>query len=392
VSGVGSTGTQGGAGSTEPPERRGAGLADAGTGSEPGEPVCVADFERLAEERVPENVWCYFAGGAADEVTLRANVAAYGRWRLRPRVLAGIGEWSTEAEVLGARVSMPILVAPTALQALLTPEGERASARAAAAAGTICCVSSVTTCTHEEIRDAAPEGPRWQQLYVLTDRGRSAEMIAAAAELGYSAIVLTADTPLWGRRERDLRLGFAVPPELPLPYVGADPAARLRGIAYADVEPALTWRDVEWAVEQSRLPVLVKGVLTGEDAVLAVEHGAAAVVVSNHGGRQLDGVAASLDALPEVVDAVAARVPVLLDGGVRRGTDALKALALGADAVLVGRPILYGLAVAGEAGALRVLELLREELRRGLALLGCASPEAVARSHVERAVPYDPLA
>jgi isopentenyl diphosphate isomerase/L-lactate dehydrogenase-like FMN-dependent dehydrogenase len=287
---------------------------------------------------------------------------------------------------------MPILVAPTALHGLLSADGELATARAAAAAGTICCISTVTTRTHEEIRDAAPGAPRWQQLYILADRGRTAEMLAGAAEVGYSAIVLTADTALWGRRERDLRFGFSLPPDLPLPYVGTDEAARADGIAYVDAEPALTWRDVEWAAEHSRLPVLVKGVLTAEDAVLAVEHGAAAVIVSNHGGRQLDGVAASLDALQEVIDAVASRVPVLLDGGVRRGTDVLKALALGASAVLVGRPVLYGLAVDGEEGVRRVLELLQDEVLRGLALLGCESPGQVARGHVEPTVPYDPAA
>jgi isopentenyl diphosphate isomerase/L-lactate dehydrogenase-like FMN-dependent dehydrogenase len=354
------------------------------------EPVSVRDYERLAEERVPENVWGYFAGGAADEVTLRANLAAFGRWRLRPRVLAGIGAWSTETDVLGTRASMPILVAPTALHGLLDPEGELATARAAAAAGTICCISTVTTRTHEEIRDAAPGAARWQQLYILVDRARTAAMLESTAELGYSAVVLTADTPIWGRRERDLRLGFSLPADLPLPYVGRDEAERAKGIAYVDAEPALSWRDVEWVAERSRLPVLVKGVLTAEDAVLAVEHGAAGVIVSNHGGRQLDGVAASLDALPEVVDAVASRVPVLLDGGVRRGTDALKALALGASAVLVGRPVLYGLAVGGEQGVQRVLELLRDEVERGLALLGCETPAQVSRSHVEPTVPYDP--
>jgi isopentenyl diphosphate isomerase/L-lactate dehydrogenase-like FMN-dependent dehydrogenase len=353
------------------------------------EPLSVADFAQLAEERVPANVWCYFAGGADDEVTLRDNVAAFRRWRFRPRMLTGVTEVSGATEILGTPVSMPILVAPTAMHGLLTPEGERATARAAAAAGTIACISTITTRTHEEIRDAAPGAPRWQQLYILEDRGRTEEMLAGTAEVGYSAVVLTIDTPAWGRREGDIRGGFTIPPELPLPYVAGDPAARAQGIGLVPVERALTWRDIEWAAERARLPVLVKGVLTAEDALLAVEHGAAAIIVSNHGGRQLDGVAASMDALPEVVDAVAGRVPVLLDGGVRRGGDALKALALGASAVLVGRAVLYGLAVDGEAGARRVLEILREEVERGLGLLGCSSPHEVTRAHVEPAVPYD---
>jgi 4-hydroxymandelate oxidase len=353
------------------------------------EPLCVADFERLAEERVPENVWCYFAGGADDEVTLRANIGAFGRWRFRPRMLTGIDDASTEIELLGQRVSMPILVAPTAMQGLLTPDGELATARAAAAVGTIACISTVTTRTHEEIRDAAPGAPRWLQLYILHDRARTEAMLAESAAVGYSAVVLTIDTPAWGRRERDLRYGFTVPADLPLPYVSQTEEDRARGLAFVPAEGALTWRDIEWAAERAQLPVLVKGVLTREDAILAVEHGAAGIVVSNHGGRQLDGVAATLDALPEVVEAVAGRVPVLLDGGVRRGGDALKALALGARAVLVGRPILYGLAVDGEAGARRVLELLHDEVRRGLTLLGCPSTEAVSRAHIEPTVPYD---
>ncbi len=352
-------------------------------------PICVADFERLAEATVPPEVWCYYAGGAGDEVTLRANRAAFARWRFRPRMLTGLAEISTATELLGTPLSMPILAAPTALQRLLHPEGEVATARACAAAGTIMCVSTITTCRHDEIAAAAPDGPRWQQVYILEDRGRTEEHLAAAADCGYSALVLTVDTPYWGWRERDVRMGFTIPPDLPLPYVAAPAEDRERGIAYVPVSPSVSWRDIEWLAARTRLPVLVKGVLTREDALLAVEHGAAGVIVSNHGGRQLDGAAASLDALPEVVEAVAARVPVLMDGGIRRGVDVLKALALGARAVLVGRPVLYGLAVDGEAGVRRVLELLRDELERGLALLGCTRPELVTRDHVEPTVPYD---
>jgi isopentenyl diphosphate isomerase/L-lactate dehydrogenase-like FMN-dependent dehydrogenase len=353
-------------------------------------PVCVADYEALAEERVPPEVWCYFAGGAGDEVTLRENRAAFGRWRFRPRVLVDVSSLSTEIEVLGTRASMPILVAPTALHSLLAPDGECATARACAEAGTIMCVSTVTTRRHAEIAAAAPGAPRWLQVYILTDRGRTDEQLDEAAECGYSAAVLTVDTPFWGRRERDLRLGFAIPPDLPVPYAASDAEARAKGIAYVPVSPSVSWVDIAWLAERSRLPVLVKGVVTAEDALLAVEHGAAGVIVSNHGGRQLDGAPATLDALPEVVDAVAGRVPVLLDGGVRRGTDALKALALGAHAVLVGRPVLYGLAADGEAGVRHVLELLRAETGHALALLGCTHPGQVTRAHIQPAVAAAP--
>ena len=353
------------------------------------EPICVADFERLAEERVPPDVWCYFAGGAEDEVTLRANRAAFSRRQLRPRVLVDVAEVTTEIELLGTTLSMPILAAPTAMHGLLDPEGELATARACAAAGTLMCVSTITTRRHPEIRDAAPAAPRWQQVYILADRGRTEANLDEAADCGYSALVLTVDTPYWARRERDLRLGFRIPPDLPLPYVASDEGSRSSGIAFVPVSPSVSWRDLEWLAERTRLPVLVKGILTREDADLAVEHGAAGVIVSNHGGRQLDCVAASLDALPEVAEAIAGRVPVLLDGGVRRGGDALKALALGAQAVLVGRPLLYGLAANGEAGVARVLELLRDELLRALALLGCATPAAVGPAHVQTVLPYD---
>ncbi len=353
------------------------------------EPITIADYEARAEATVPPEVWCYFAGGAGDEVTLRANRASFGRWRFRPRMLTGVGELSTETELLGSRLSMPILVAPTAMQRLLDPEGELATARACAAAGTLMAVSTITSCRHDEIAAAAPGAPRWQQIYILDDRGRTEEHLAAAADCGYSALVLTVDTPYWGWRERDVRAGFRIPADLPLPYVAAPPEDRANGIAFVPVSASLSWRDIEWLASRARLPVLVKGVLTREDAVLAVEHGAAGVIVSNHGGRQLDGAPASLDALPEVAAAVGGQVPVLMDGGIRRGVDVLKALALGAQAVLVGRPALYGLAVDGEAGVLRVLELLRGELERGLALLGCSRPDQVTRAHVEAALPYD---
>jgi 4-hydroxymandelate oxidase len=353
------------------------------------DPVCVADFERIAEQRIPPDVWCYFAGGAGDEVTLRANRIAFSRWQFRPRVLVDVSNVTTETELLGHTLSMPILVAPTALHALLTADGECAAARAAAAAGTLMCVSTITTRSHPEIRDAAPGAPRWQQVYILEDRGRTEAHLDEAADCGYSAVVLTVDTPFWGRRERDLRLGFRIPSDLPLPYVANEPEQREAGIAYVPVSPSVSWDDVEWLAGRAGLPVVVKGVLTGEDARLAVEHGAAAVVVSNHGGRQLDSAPASLDALPEAVEAVAGRVPVLMDGGVRRGGDVLKALALGASAVLVGRPVLYGLAVGGQEGARRVLELLADETGRGLALLGCTRPADVSRAHVQPVLPYD---
>ena len=345
--------------------------------------INVADFEREAERRLDPGPLAYFAGGAGDEVTLRANVAAFERWRLRPRVLVDVSSVSTGAAVLGHEISMPVLVAPTAFQRLAHPDGELATARAAAAAGTVMCQSSLSSVTPAELAAAAPGGRRWFQLYWSADRGFTRELLAEVAEAGFEAVALTVDFPAPGRRERDLRAKFALPDELGIPNIPSSGARDSFAAAVAQaVDKQLTWRDLEWLHDTCRLPVLLKGVLTREDAVLGVEHGVAGVVVSNHGGRQLDGVAASLEALPEVVEAVAERAEVLLDGGVRRGGDVLKALALGARAVLVGRAVVWGLAVGGEDGVGRVLALLRDEIALALTQLGCRSPAEVTRAHV----------
>jgi isopentenyl diphosphate isomerase/L-lactate dehydrogenase-like FMN-dependent dehydrogenase len=338
----------------------------------------VADFERLAEETLEPGAYGYFAGGAGDEVTLRENVAAFQRLRLRPRVLADVSGVTTATTVLGHDVSVPIFVAPLAFQRLAHPDGEVATARAAARAGTIFCLSTVATAAPAELT----EGVRWFQLYVFKDRGFTRRLVEEAAAAGFSAILLTADTPHLGRRERDYRTGFKVPAELVPSLAGHDLLTPEQ--TFASMADDLAWRDVEWLASLSGLPVLVKGVLTAEDALLACESGAAGVVVSNHGGRQLDGVPATIEALPEVAEAVAGRIPVLMDGGIRRGTDVVKALALGAEAVLAGRPFVWGLAAGGEEGVTAVLELLRAELQLALALLGCRSPVEVTGAHVSR--------
>lgn len=351
-------------------------------------PINVADFERAASQKLEAGVAGYFFGGAGDELTLRENVSAWGNWRLRPRMLAGLSEWRTEAQVLGGEVSMPVLVAPVAYQGLVDPEGEAAMARAAALAGTVMCLSTLATMRPGPVAEAAPGGRRWFQLYCFREEAVTRALIEEACECGYEAIVVTVDAPRGGNRERDRRTGFKIPAELGVPNVEAALGSG-RAITIEEtfelMEPALTWSYVEDLASDCRVPVLVKGLLTAEDAALAIEHGAAGVVVSNHGGRQLDRCLATAEALPEVVDAVEGRGAVLVDGGIRRGVDIAIALALGADAVLVGRPVLWGLAAGGEAGARRVLELLREELELTLALCGCASPDTLTRAHVQRA-------
>ena len=347
----------------------------------------VCDYERAAEEHLDPGAFGYFAGGANDEWTMRENRAAFERWVLRPRMLVDVSDTTAATTVLGTEVSLPVLVAPTAFQRMAHPEGELAMVRGVAAAGTVMCLSTIATATIEEVATAAPDGARWFQLYWSTDRGVVQDMVDRAAAEGYRAIVLTVDLPELGRRERDLRTGFEIPENVPVPAFLA--LAERAGVKPTDinwlVDNSLTWRDLEWLRSVSLLPLLVKGILTAEDALLAIEAGAEGVVVSNHGGRQLDGVAASLDALPEVVDAVGDRAVVLMDGGIRRGSDVVKALALGAQAVLAGRAPIWGLAVAGAEGVQRVLELLREEVELALALCGCASPAEVTRAHVARA-------
>jgi isopentenyl diphosphate isomerase/L-lactate dehydrogenase-like FMN-dependent dehydrogenase len=282
---------------------------------------------------------------------------------------------------------MPVLVAPVAIQRMAHDDGEAGMARAAAAAGTIMVVSSLATKSLADIAPAAPGAPRWFQVYRFRDAGVTQALVDQATDAGYGALVLTVDAPRLGRRERDLRTGFALPAEVTVPSFAAASGGSGGGTPadlFALMDASVTWRDLEELASSTDLPVLVKGVMTGEDAQLACEHGAAGVVVSNHGGRQLDCAGPTVEALPEVAEAVEGRAEVLVDGGIRRGADAVRALALGARAVLAGRAPLWGLAARGEQGAREVLEMLRGEVELALALTGCARPEAVTRSHVKR--------
>lgn len=348
-------------------------------------PVNLHDLEALAADRLAAGPYGYYAGGAGDERTLAANARAWSERLLRPRVLVDVDHVDTATTVVGIPVSMPVLVAPVALQKMAHPDGEAGMARAAAAMGTAMCVSTIATSSPAEVRTGAPDAHLLFQVYLLRDRGISRALIDEAVANGFRALVLTVDAPRAGRRERDVRTGFGVPEGIEMPAVTAAPG-RTGGVTPAEffslVDPTLTWDDVARLAADSPLPVLIKGIHTASDAVLAAEHGAAGVVVSNHGGRQLDGVEPTAQALEHVADAVGDRLEVLVDGGIRRGRDVLVALALGARAVLLGRPPLWGLAWDGEAGARMALQLIRDELELDLRLLGTPTPADVTRAHL----------
>ncbi len=373
----------------------------------------IADLRRLAKRRLPRAVFDYADGAAEDEVTARRNEAAFEDYELLPRVLRDVSSVDLSTTVLGTPVSMPVMLAPTGMTRLFHHDGETAAARAAHRAGVVYTLSSLSTVSIEDLA-AASDGPRWFQIYVWKDRGLVREFFDRCRAAGYDALMLTVDMPVLGQRERDLRNGMTIPPALTLgsaldaalhpswwwnfltkPRIGFANVAGKGDAGRGDLtalwtyintqfDPSVTWRDLEWMIGEWNGAFAVKGVLDPEDAARAASLGARGIVVSNHGGRQLDHSPASLDALPAVVEAVAGRAEVILDGGVRRGTDVAKALALGARACAIGRAYLYGIGAGGEQGVDRALELLRAELRRALALLGCASVTALGPEHVRR--------
>jgi 4-hydroxymandelate oxidase len=354
--------------------------------AEGGALISVADYERAAARTMSAGAHSYVAGGATDETTLRDNQAAWRRLAIRPRMLVGVGTVDRGVRLLGRQRSHPILIAPMAFHRLAHPEGERATARAAAATGSVLCLSTLATTTPEQLATSVPDVARWFQLYVFKDRGVSRDLVQRAADNGYEALVVTVDLPAFGIRERELRSEVRTS--------ATDSAAAFAAGATGEMTPEefstlidadLNWDDVDRFVAESPLPVVLKGILTAEDARLAVDHGVAAVIVSNHGGRQLDTVPSGADALPEVAEAVGDRIDVLVDGGIRRGTDVFKALCLGARAVLVGRPVLAGLAVDGAAGAERVLDILLGEFDNALQLAGAPSAAELGRSWVQPA-------
>jgi 4-hydroxymandelate oxidase len=356
------------------------------------DPVNVLEFEALARARLNRSAFDYFAGGAGDELTLAENRRAFERLSLRPRVLINVATIDCSTHLFGEPLSFPVLLAPTALNRLGHADGELAAARAAGAAGVAMAVSTTASATIEEVAEAA-SGPLWFQLYVYRDRRVTEDLLRRAEAAGYRAIVLTVDMPRMGRRERDLRNRFTLPPGVRIRNLEAsgrpDAAAWGADSSFLEyvhnlLDPTLTWESVHWLKSLTRLPLLIKGILSPDDAARAIDAGADGVIVSNHGGRQLDGAVATIDALPDIAARAGGRVPLLVDGGVRRGTDVLKAIALGASAVLVGRPYLWGLAAAGEAGVRRVLDLLRAEFELAMTLCGCPTVRDISKDLVVR--------
>ncbi|MFO1120895.1 MAG: alpha-hydroxy acid oxidase [Hyphomicrobiales bacterium] len=369
-----------------------------------------ATLRRMAQRVLPKPVFDFTDGGAEDEVTLRRNESDFQRYSLLPRPLNGPGTPDLGIDLLGHRLSMPVMIGPTGLAGLMWPQGESAAARAAAAAGTAYCLSHGSVCRLEDLPRIGT-APRWMQVFLYRDRSFTAELADRAAAARYDALVLTIDNQVLGNRERDIRNGFAIPPKFPLldilamagklqwllrmrqelprisfgNYVRDGEAIDVGSLAKrmsALLDPAMAWRDVDWLRGIWKGPLILKGILHPQEAREALQRGVDAVIVSNHGGRQLDGAASGIAALPAIVAAVDGRIPVLVDGGIRRGADVVKALALGAACCLIARPQLWGLAVAGEAGVSHALEILRRETARAMALMGAANIAALTRDLV----------
>jgi 4-hydroxymandelate oxidase len=352
----------------------------------------LSDFEDAAKTRLPHMTWEFYNGAVADEITMRWNKEAYQRIRLKPRILVDVSKLDTRVTLFGQQLPFPIILAPTAYHKLANPEGEVATARGAGAAGATMVVSTVATTSIEDIAHAA-KSPLWFQLYYQPDRGFTRDLVQRAEAAGCRAICLTVDTPVVGARNREARAGFKLPDNLSLPNLaglkvnGVDMTKNAGGhgaapgsIYSAVMDSAMTWPDIEWLLSVAKVPVLFKGVLNPDDADHAVKAGVAGIMVSNHGARNLDTVPATVDALPLVTEKVAGRVPVIVDGGVRRGTDVLKALAFGASAVMIGRPYLYGLSVAGAEGVAAVVNILHCEFEMAMALTGRPTIASIDRS------------
>ena len=351
----------------------------------PDDAVSLFDFEAVARQRAPHMAFEYISGGAADEITLKWNRESLDRIKLKPRILNDVSKLDTRVKLFGQELPFPIILGPTAYHKLVHPEGEAATARGAGAAGATMVASMLATVTVEDIAKAAT-GPLWFQTYILKDRGYTKELIQRAEAVGCRALCITVDSPVVGTRNRDARAHFVLPPELEranlkgLIRTGGNLRPPTDDIYTPILDAGLTWKDIEWLKSFAKVPILLKGVLNPDDADTGVKAGASGVIVSNHGARLLDTVPATIDVLPAVAEKVAGRAPILVDGGIRRGTDIIKALALGANAVLIGRPYLFGLSVAGAPGVTRIVNILQTEFKMAMALMGRPSIASIDRS------------
>eukprot|EP00062_Callorhinchus_milii_P011095 gi/632956649/ref/XP_007894062.1/ PREDICTED: hydroxyacid oxidase 2 isoform X3 [Callorhinchus milii] len=349
--------------------------------------VCLSDFELFAKEHLPKTTWDYYAAGADECCTRDDNLVAYKRIRLRPRMLRDVSVTDTRTTIQGMEINFPIGIAPTAFHCLAWHDGEMSTARAAEAMNTCYIASTYSTCSVEEISTAAPNGLQWFQLYVYRNRKLSEQLVQRVEAQGYKAVVLTVDVPYTGKRRNDIRNNFKLPPHLKVKNFDGIfedfNGAEVYGGAVNSLDPSISWKDIYWLQSLTRLPIIIKGILTKEDAELAVEHGVQGIIVSNHGGRQLDGGPASIDALSEIVETVQGRVEVYLDGGIRTGSDVLKALALGAKCVFIGRPVVWGLAYKGEEGVREILQILNDEFRLSMALAGCRNVSEINRNLIQ---------
>ncbi|TDG47929.1 hypothetical protein AWZ03_005710 [Drosophila navojoa] len=352
--------------------------------------VCVADFEQKAKEQLDQNVLDYYKSGAGEQITCGLNHEAYKRLRLRPRCLRDVSRLDIRSKILGAQLAWPLGIAPTAMQRLAHSDGEIGTARAAGQAGSIFILSTLSTCSIEEVAEAAPETCKWFQIYIYRNRSLTEQLIRRAELAGFKALVLTVDMPTSGDRRADARNQFRFPSHLSLAnfqdeftqksvkYAGSG----LNAYVTSQYDASITWQDIKWLQQLTQLPIVLKGILTAEDARLARDAGCAGIIVSNHGGRQLDTVPATIEALPEIVAAVGKDLVVMLDGGIMQGIDIFKALALGAQAVFIGRPALWGLAVNGQRGVEQLLKILRHDFETTMKLTGCASLSHIQPSMV----------
>ncbi|GBF78909.1 alpha-hydroxy acid oxidase [Aphanothece sacrum] len=345
-------------------------------------PINLFEYESLAKEQLSSMAWDYYRSGAMDEITLHKNRTTFEQYQLYPRMLVDVSHIDLNTSILGQNLSIPIGVAPMAFQCLAHPEGEIATAKVTSNLKTLLILSTLSTTSLEEVATCQSHNLRWFQLYIHRDKGLTKALVERAELAGYTALCVTVDAPVMGRREADIRNQFSLPSplklanlvtmtDLTIPQTIGE--SGLFAYFQQQIDPSITWKDIEWLQSITKLPIVLKGILRGDDAILALKHGVKAIIVSNHGGRQLDGAISSLDALPRIITAIDNKIDVIMDGGIRRGTDIFKALALGAKMVLVGRPILWGLAVDGETGVAHILQLLRDELALAMALSGCPS-------------------